>query len=337
MGGRALATAAVLAVLGATADGAIARAATLPQLANVGDPPASIQPGGAFTARVRVVNGSRRVSSRAVMTFKLAPPSGRQIALRGQVRVRALRPRARAALKGRLTVPATAAPRAYRLVACVKRARVRAVCRASGRFVNVGSSTPAPQPPAPEPPAPVLPVVSMATPAEGADNPGRRPTFSGAGQPSGTVTVTIRTAAGTTAQSLRTTVTDDGAWSVRPASDLAPGSYTAMAEQTNAAGTGRSADRAFSVAAVMLAAGDIAGCTVDDDEETAKLLDSITSDVIAPLGDLAYENGTAAEFSSCYDPTWGRHKAAERPTSGNREYNTAGAGGYFTYFGNLAG
>jgi hypothetical protein len=112
-----------------------------------------------------------------------------------------------------------------------------------------------------------------------------------------------------------------------------------VAEQTNAAGTGRSGDRAFSVAALMLAAGDIAACPTAGSgaEATAQLLDSLPSDVIAPLGDLAYENGTSAEFANCYDPTWGRHKAGERPAVGNRDYNTPGASGYFTYFGPVAG
>jgi hypothetical protein len=112
-----------------------------------------------------------------------------------------------------------------------------------------------------------------------------------------------------------------------------------VAEQTNAAGTGRSGDRSFSVAATVLAAGDIAQCPGPvGAEATAQLLDSLPSDVIAPLGDLAYENGTSSEFSNCYDPTWGRHKAGERPAVGNREYNsTPDASGYFTYFGNVAG
>jgi hypothetical protein len=337
MGGRAIATAATLAFLGGTAEGAAARTDTLPVLAGVGDPPASIEAGTAFTARVRVVNRSRRVSRRAVVTFKLVPPSGRGVALRGRLSVRAMKPRARKSARLRLTVPPTAAPRAYRLEACIKRARGRAACRASGRFVTVR----APGTPAPDPggSGTSLPVVSIAAPAEGADNPGRRPEFSGTGQAGGTVSLTIRTAAGGTAQTLTAPVAGSGAWSARPAADLAPGSYAAVAEQTNAAGTGRSASRAFSVAAVMLAAGDIATCPIAGSpaEATAQILDGLPSDVIAVLGDLAYENGTTSEFNNCYGPTWGRHKSRERPAAGNHEYGTAGASGYFTYFGDLAG
>ena len=54
-------------------------------------------------------------------------------------------------------------------------------------------------------------------------------------------------------------------------------------------------------------------------------------------GDNVYGSGTATEFANCYDPTWGRHKARTRPAPGNHEYSTAGATGYFGYFGAAAG
>ena len=89
-------------------------------------------------------------------------------------------------------------------------------------------------------------------------------------------------------------------------------------------------------ARVLLAAGDIADCTVEGDEATARLLDRLDGTVL-PLGDLAYENGSAADFANCYEPTWGRHKARSRPTPGNHEYFSPGAGPYFDYFGAAAG
>ena len=55
------------------------------------------------------------------------------------------------------------------------------------------------------------------------------------------------------------------------------------------------------------------------------------------LGDNAYPNGTAAEFARCYGPTWGTLKSRTRPVIGNHEYHTAGAAGYFGYFGAAAG
>lgn len=86
----------------------------------------------------------------------------------------------------------------------------------------------------------------------------------------------------------------------------------------------------------LLAAGDISSCSNDFDEATARLLD-VMPGTIATLGDNVYESGTAAEFSTCYDPTWGRHKSRTKPSVGNHEYGTAGAAGYFGYFGAAAG
>jgi len=55
------------------------------------------------------------------------------------------------------------------------------------------------------------------------------------------------------------------------------------------------------------------------------------------LGDLAYERGTDAEFRRCFAPSWGRYRTRIRPALGNHEYGTAGAAGYFRYFGARAG
>jgi transposase len=38
------------------------------------------------------------------------------------------------------------------------------------------------------------------------------------------------------------------------------------------------------------------------------------------LGYNAYEDGTAAEFRDCYDPTWGKYKARTKPSPGNYDY-----------------
>ncbi len=88
---------------------------------------------------------------------------------------------------------------------------------------------------------------------------------------------------------------------------------------------------------VLVGAGDIARCSnLAGAEATAKLLDGIPGTVYT-TGDNAYESGTATEFTNCYDPTWGRHKARTRPSPGNHEYNTPGATGYFGYFKGAAG
>lgn len=87
---------------------------------------------------------------------------------------------------------------------------------------------------------------------------------------------------------------------------------------------------------VFVGAGDISDCGNANDEATAQLLDAIAGTVYT-LGDNVYSSGTASEFSQCYDPTWGRHKARTRPAPGNHDYNTSGATGYYGYFGDQAG
>jgi calcineurin-like phosphoesterase family protein len=88
--------------------------------------------------------------------------------------------------------------------------------------------------------------------------------------------------------------------------------------------------------AVFVGAGDIASCWSRGDEATATLLDTISGTVFT-AGDNAYDSGSLSEYANCYGPSWGRHKARTRPTSGNHEYETADAAGYFGYFGAAAG
>lgn len=87
---------------------------------------------------------------------------------------------------------------------------------------------------------------------------------------------------------------------------------------------------------VFVGAGDIALCDNDNDEATARLLDEIEGTVFT-LGDNVQGDGVEAEFSACYDPTWGRHRERTHPVPGNHDYNTEAAGPYFTYFGEAAG
>ncbi|MEY2476396.1 MAG: acid phosphatase type 7 [Actinomycetota bacterium] len=87
---------------------------------------------------------------------------------------------------------------------------------------------------------------------------------------------------------------------------------------------------------VLIAAGDIGACSSQGDEATAALV-AAREGTVATLGDTAYEKGTAAEFASCYAPTWGQFKARTRPAPGNHDYSTRNAAGYFGYFGAAAG
>jgi hypothetical protein len=87
---------------------------------------------------------------------------------------------------------------------------------------------------------------------------------------------------------------------------------------------------------VLVGTGDIARCNGSGDEATAELVAGIDGTVFT-AGDNAYQNGTSKNFTDCYDPTWGRHKARTKPGPGNHEYHTAGASGYFNYFGAAVG
>jgi len=86
----------------------------------------------------------------------------------------------------------------------------------------------------------------------------------------------------------------------------------------------------------LVAAGDIAMCNDTGDEGTATLVDSMPGTVL-PLGDLAYQDGSKADFDNCYAPTWGRFKDRSRPATGNHEYVQKGAAPYFDYWGAAAG
>ncbi|MFE9255243.1 DNRLRE domain-containing protein [Streptomyces sp. NPDC006879] len=86
---------------------------------------------------------------------------------------------------------------------------------------------------------------------------------------------------------------------------------------------------------VLVGAGDIAN-SGSGDSATASLLDNIPGTVFT-TGDNAYPDGTASDFATYYEPTWGRHKARTRPAPGNHDYHTSGASAYYSYFGANAG
>jgi uncharacterized protein YjdB len=86
----------------------------------------------------------------------------------------------------------------------------------------------------------------------------------------------------------------------------------------------------------LVGAGDIAKCGALYDEATALLLDDLPGTVFL-AGDNAYEDGSPEQFATCYEPSWGRHKARTRPSPGNHDYHMPNASGYFGYFGAAAG
>jgi hypothetical protein len=86
---------------------------------------------------------------------------------------------------------------------------------------------------------------------------------------------------------------------------------------------------------VVVAAGDIAMAGGHQQVTSDRVLES-DPDRVLVLGDNQYRSGELAEYRSFYDPTWGRFRASTRPVPGNHEYETAGAAGYFAYFGRAA-
>lgn len=87
---------------------------------------------------------------------------------------------------------------------------------------------------------------------------------------------------------------------------------------------------------IFTGAGDIALCSDPETIATSRLLDTIDGTIFT-AGDNVQSYGAYSDYVNCYDPTWGRQKARTYPVSGNHDYRTAGAAGYYQYFGAAAG
>lgn len=96
----------------------------------------------------------------------------------------------------------------------------------------------------------------------------------------------------------------------------------------------------------IYAAGDIAECGNHPPQQSAaaKTAALISANLakddsaqVLTIGDNSYPLGLYTEFTDCYAPTWGKFKNRTHPSSGNHEYYTPSANGYFDYFGAAAG
>jgi hypothetical protein len=102
----------------------------------------------------------------------------------------------------------------------------------------------------------------------------------------------------------------------------------ALVNQAHAAG----------VTCTVAGAGDIAESGGQQMNVSNQIL-ALNPAAVITLGDLAYENGTTADFNAWYTPSWGRPaiKAITHPAPGNHEYGspeyTTSGADYFTYFG----
>ncbi len=97
-----------------------------------------------------------------------------------------------------------------------------------------------------------------------------------------------------------------------------------------------SGSTAFAPDVTFVGAGDIADCSTQGAQATARLLDGIPGEVFT-LGDNVYPFGNAELFATCYHTTWGRHGGRTHPVPGNHDWGEANATPYFDYFGAAAG
>jgi hypothetical protein len=87
----------------------------------------------------------------------------------------------------------------------------------------------------------------------------------------------------------------------------------------------------------LVGAGDIVRCDSQEDEATANLLDTIPG-IVFTAGDNAYADASQyPDFATCYEASWGRHKARTRPAHGHMENWQPGSANYYNYFGAAAG
>ena len=158
----------------------------------------------------------------------------------------------------------------------------------------------------------------------------------------GSATVLLADAAGTPVEATATAGTAASELVVRPVHPLHPTSeYRLTVDGVHdLAGNAMrgSSSWSFTTVGALLAAGDIAVCGTSTGQQavTAELLAGLEGE-IATLGDNAYDTGSAAEFAGCFAPSWGRFLPRIHPATGNHEYLTPGASGYFGYFGAAAG
>jgi hypothetical protein len=80
--------------------------------------------------------------------------------------------------------------------------------------------------------------------------------------------------------------------------------------------------------------GDASGC---QEQATAALmsggqLGGVALSAILPLGDDQYDVGALSDFMQSFGPTWGANRGLLHPVTGNHEYLTPAALGYFDYF-----
>ncbi len=118
------------------------------------------------------------------------------------------------------------------------------------------------------------------------------------------------------------------------------GTGLACAHGNAAAGVSRAGDGAVRVVAV----GDIA-CepgspvtpTTCRQVDVGALVERLRPKQLLLTGDVQYNKGTLASYQGSFGPAFSATRPVWRPTPGNHEYATAGAAGYYDFFGARAG
>lgn len=88
--------------------------------------------------------------------------------------------------------------------------------------------------------------------------------------------------------------------------------------------------------AVLVGAGNVAS-SGNNDEATARLIDAMPGAHVFTAGDNAFPDGSDNNYTTYYEPTWGRFRDRTRPALGNHDYQTSDAEGAFNYFGDRLG
>ena len=185
-----------------------------------------------------------------------------------------------------------------------------------------------------DPPANQRPLLAIASPLRGTT------TFAGSAVSFQADATDVES--GSVSAGISWTSSRDGVLGVGPSfsrSDLSLGAHVVSVSVSDGQGGVTTRTRALTVYAPgnqLLAVGDIGDCSGSGDDATGKRVETLAGAILG-LGDYAYPDGSPGDFASCFDPSWGRHKARTRPVAGNHEYETDEAAPYFAYFGASAG
>jgi hypothetical protein len=202
---------------------------------------------------------------------------------------------------------------------------------------NQGGGTPPPTDTTP-------PTVSLTAPVNGATVTGNVTVSANASDNIAVAGVQFKLN-GNALQSEDTTAPYSVTWST---TSVPNGSYTLTATARDTSGnTTTSSGRTVTVSNTapppgttytVVAAGDVcsSGTDPDDCKGTAVVINQINPDAVLTLGDNAYNDGSASDFASEYEPNWGQFKSKTYPSPGNHDYHISGAADYFSYFGSRA-